>query len=271
MAAGEVFGGELALAHRLADAAEQIALPAFEAGRTATRAKGDGSPVTEADEAVEARMRALLADAAPGDAVLGEEGGGAAAALGPGQRRWVLDPIDGTRAFARANPTWGNLIALEDAGGVAVAVVNAPALRLRFWAVRGGGAWRAQGPGVAMRAGTALAVSARERLAGGAMSAGSLARLDDAGLRRVRALSRATGHHAGIADWWGFCLVAQGSLEAMAEPDLAWWDLAAPSLLVTEAGGRVTTWSGAAPTAAAPASVVATNGLVHAEALALLA
>src|SRR5918994_164806 len=128
---------DLALALELADAADALTLPAFDRGERA-RVKADGTPVTAADRAVERVLRERLAAVRPEDGILGEELGEA----GRGARRWVLDPLDGTEWFARGIPVWGTLIALEDGDGPLVAVVSAPALRRRWWAARGGGAFR---------------------------------------------------------------------------------------------------------------------------------
>src|SRR5262245_39761427 len=126
---------DLALALRMADVADAISLPRFRSG-LAIETKPDLTPVTEADREVEAELRRILDDERPDDAVLGEEGG----AAGVGSRRWILDPIDGTRNYARGIPVWATLIALELDGIVTVGVVSAPALRSRWWAKRGGGA-----------------------------------------------------------------------------------------------------------------------------------
>ena len=128
---------DLALALALADEADALTLPAFDRGATASE-KADGTPVTETDGAVERMLRDRLAAERPEDGVLGEELG----STGSGARRWVLDPLDGTEWFARGIPLWGTLIALEDADGPFVAVVSAPALRRRWWAERGHGAYR---------------------------------------------------------------------------------------------------------------------------------
>jgi histidinol-phosphatase len=129
-------GADLELARRLADAADVVSLPRFRSG-LAIETKPDLTPVTEADRAVEVELRRILADERPGDAILGEEHG----ATGSGSRRWILDPIDGTRNYARGIPVWGTLIALEEDGVVQLGMVSAPALSHRWWAERGSGAF----------------------------------------------------------------------------------------------------------------------------------
>src|ERR671916_791537 len=127
---------DLELALRLADAAEGISLPGFRGG-LAVETEAGLTPVTEADRAVEADLRRLLADERPDDAILGEEEGVSGAA----ERRWLVDPIDGTRNYTRGIPVWATLIALEVAGVVQIGVVSAPALERRWWAERGAGAF----------------------------------------------------------------------------------------------------------------------------------
>jgi histidinol-phosphatase len=125
---------DLALALRLADAADAVTLPRFRAADLVVTTKPDRSPVTDADTAAEEVLRALIAVERPGDAVLAEEGGGA---VGAG-RGWVLDPIDGTKNFSRGMPAWATLIALTVDGTATVGVVSAPALRRRWWGAVGG-------------------------------------------------------------------------------------------------------------------------------------
>lgn len=116
---------DLTLAHRLADAADAIALRHFATGCTAWRAKSDGSPVSAADEQIELALRARIQRERPGDAVLGEEFGNS----GAGRRRWVIDAVDGTASFLAGEPEWSTLIALEDSGGIAAAArITRPAL-----------------------------------------------------------------------------------------------------------------------------------------------
>lgn len=126
---------ELALAHRLADLAAEIALRRL--GAPEAESKADGSPVTAADREIELALRDVLARERPGDAFLGEEFG----ARGRGERRWIVDAIDGTASYLAGRPEWSTLIALEAGGTVSLGLVSAPALGRRWWAARGGGAW----------------------------------------------------------------------------------------------------------------------------------
>ena len=128
---------DLSIALELAELAAGLALEFFDQPIEA-RLKADGTPVTEADLAVERLLVEELADRRPDDGVLSEEG-----ALRRGRRRWILDPIDGTSNFARADPNWGTHVALEDdRGRLLVGVITRPALGGRWWASRGGGAYR---------------------------------------------------------------------------------------------------------------------------------
>jgi histidinol-phosphatase len=129
---------DLELALQLADTADSISLPRFRSGLT-VETKADLTPVTEADRLVESELRRMLAEARPDDAVLGEEEG----VIGASTRRWIVDPIDGTRNYSRGIPVWATLIALEEDAVVRVGVVSAPSLRGRWWA---------DGPALARRA-----------------------------------------------------------------------------------------------------------------------
>src|SRR3970040_88135 len=133
---GRAIRHDLTLAFELADAADAISLAHFRTGLAVER-KPDLTPVTEADRAVESELRRLLSHARPSDAVLGEEHG----ASGGSARRWILDPIDGTRNYARGIPVWATLVALEESGVVHLGLVSAPALGQRWWAERGEGAY----------------------------------------------------------------------------------------------------------------------------------
>src|SRR5437588_8344920 len=128
---------DLALALELADDADAITMNRFRSSDLAVETKPDMTPVTEADTAVERMVRERLAAARPGDVVLGEEYGEPEA---DGARRWIIDPIDGTKSYVRGLPVWGTLLALEADGELVAGVVSAPAMRRRWWAARGLGA-----------------------------------------------------------------------------------------------------------------------------------
>jgi histidinol-phosphatase len=242
---------DLAVALALADVADALALPAFDRGAAAV-AKADGTPVTAADHEVERALRERLAADRPADAILGEELG----SVGKGQRRWVLDPLDGTEWFARGIPAWGTLIALEDASGPLVAVVSAPALRRRWWAARGQGAFRDGRPiAVSQVAAVEDAFIAHANLyLGFDVDAGPL----------LRAARLSGGYESFLA----LMLCAEGAVDAAFAPRGFLWDLLPSQLIVEEAGGLFTDFDGRRT--AAGRGAVAANPRLHADVLARL-
>jgi histidinol-phosphatase len=253
---------DLALAHELADAADTLTLRRFRALDLAVESKPDLTPVSDADRAVEQEVRRLLAGARPGDAVLGEEYG----AEGDGPRRWVVDPIDGTKNFVRGVPVWATLIALQADHQVTVGVVSAPALGRRWWAARDLGAHA----GASLREATRLHVSGITRLEDAALSYSSL----DGWASRDRlpgllALARRVWRTRAFGDFWSHVLVAEGAVDVSCEPEVSLWDLAALQVVVEEAGGRFTDLDGTARPDGG--SVVCTNASLHDEVLRTLA
>lgn len=256
---------DLTLALELADVADELTLARFRAEDLVVDTKPDLTPVSEADRAVEQALRDRLAEVRPGDAVLGEEyGGGADAAAA---RRWIVDPIDGTKSYVRGIPAWGTLLALEQDGEIVAGVASAPALGRRWWAARGQGAYARDGLGGEARR---LRVSAVRELGDAHLCFGGLEEWREAGrLDALLELGARCWRTRGYGDLWSYMLVAEGVLEIAADPALSLWDLAAPMIIVQEAGGRFTDFSGA-PTPDG-GSGLATNGLVHEAARAILA
>lgn len=247
---------DLALALRLADAADAITLARFRAQDLAVQTKPDLTPVSDADLAVEAALRSLLATERPDDAVLGEEGG----TTGSGPRQWVIDPVDGTKSFVRGVPVWATLIALLVDGRVEVGVVSAPALGSRWWAARGEGAWRDGEP---------ITVSQVAALADASLSYSSLTGWEAQGrLEGLLQLSRDCWRTRALGDFWSHVLVAEGAVDASFEPEVSLWDLAPLQVIVEEAGGRFTSLQGEARPDGG--SVVCSNGLLHDDVLARL-
>ncbi len=258
---------DLALAHELADAADALTLGRFRALDLRVQAKPDLTPVSDADTAVEQLVRDRLARERPNDAVLGEEYGD----TGDSPRRWVVDPVDGTKNFVRGVPVWATLIALQEPEGdqgsrrTTVGVVSAPALGRRWWAARGLGAHA--GPCAAQ--GLPIAVSAVEQLSDAHLSYSSLTGWQQQGrLPGLLALSGRCWRTRAFGDFWSHVLVAEGAVDASFEPEVSLWDLAALQVIVEEAGGRFTDLSGAAT--AGGGSVVCSNGLLHDEVLSAL-
>ena len=253
---------DLALAHELADAADAHTLSRFRAQDLRVEAKPDLTPVSDADTAVEAAVRRTLAGRRPGDAVLGEEEG----LVGDGPRRWVVDPVDGTKNFVRGVPVWATLVALQVEDSVEVGVVSAPALGRRWWAARGTGAWAGAGLAGAQR----LQVSRVGRLTDASLSYSSLGGWQEQGrLPGLLDLSERVWRTRAYGDFWSHVLVAEGAVDVSCEPEVSLWDLAALQPVVEEAGGRFSDLSGAATPAGG--SAVCTNGLLHDEVLAALA
>ena len=253
---------DLALAHELADAADAITLARFGALDLVVESKPDLTPVSDADLAVEQAIRSLLATRRPDDAVLGEEDG----ETGTGPRRWVVDPVDGTKNFVRGVPVWATLVALQEDGEVTVGVVSAPALGRRWWAARGLGA-HTSGPGAGARR---LQVSAVGALADASVSYSSLTGWEEQGrLPGLLQLSRDVWRTRAYGDFWSHVLVAEGAVDASFEPEVSLWDLAPLQVVVEEAGGRFTDLSGQARPDGG--SVVCSNGRLHDAVLAALA
>jgi len=260
--------GDLALARELADAADAITLSRFRAADLVVTAKPDTTPVTDADQAAEAEVRRLLARTRPGDAVLGEEEGESAGNSG---RRWIIDPIDGTKSYARGVGVWATLLALEVEGEVVLGVASAPALHRRWWASVGGGAWVDDGlfePGT--EAPRRLGVSGVADLADASLSYSSLSgwAARPPGLGAFLGLTEAVWRTRAYGDFWSHVQVAEGCVDLSCEPEVSRWDLAALQPIVEEAGGRFTSLAG--ERGPGGGSVLASNGLLHDAALALL-
>ena len=249
------------LALRLADAADGITVARFRANDLKVDRKPDRTPVTDADLAVEDRIRELLAAARPHDNIAGEERGGT---VGPG-RTWLIDPVDGTKNFLRGVPAWATLIALVVNGTPVVGVASAPALGRRWWASTGAGAWSSTDGATPTR----ISVSGVAELDNAYLSTtdlGSWTRHHDRAA--YLALVDACWESRAFGDFWQHCLVAEGSMDVAAEPIVNAWDVAALQVIVTEAGGRFTDLEGR-PTYDG-GSALSTNGRLHDEALTLL-
>jgi histidinol-phosphatase len=251
---------DLTLALRLADVADEITLARFRADDLVVETKPDLTPVSEADRAVEQAMRRQLALSAPDDAVFGEEYGGTEVnPAHPPARRWIVDPIDGTKSYVRGVPAWATLLALEQDDRITVGVVSAPALGRRWWAARGHGAWAQDGLGDEPRR---LRVSGVRELADAQLCFGGMEEWRRSGrLDALLELSSRCWRTRGYGDFWSYMLVAEGAVEIGLDPEVSLWDLAAPMVIVREAGGRFTDLSGAET--AGGGSGIATNGVLH--------
>lgn len=255
---------DLHLAFQLADEADAVTLDRFRALDLAVETKPDLTPVTDADRAAEHVLRGTLDRERPGDAVVGEEHG----TTGDAERRWVLDPIDGTKNFVRGVPVWATLIALLHGDDVVVGLVSAPALGMRWWATGGGGAWT----GHRLNAARSLRASHVATVGDASVSFSEWndPAWESTGTRDgFRALLERGWRSRAYGDFWSHMLVAEGAVDVAVEPELNPWDIAALVPIVEEAGGRITALDGGS--ALAGGNAVTTNGLLHDDVLALLA
>jgi histidinol-phosphatase len=248
---------DVTLALSLADIADAITLARYRADDLVVETKPDLTPVTEADTAVEQVVRDRLAAARPGDSVVGEEYG--AQSVLESDRRWIIDPIDGTKNYVRGLPVWATLLALQQDDESVIGVVSAPALRRRWWASRGNGAFVADGLAPGDRA---LAVSGVRDVSDAQLSfAGLEDWLEIGRLDPLLALVRSCWRTRSVGDFWAYMLVAEGAMDIALDPVVSLWDLAAPQVIVEEAGGRFTDLTGART--ADGGDAIATNGLLH--------
>lgn len=247
------------VAARLADAARAAILPWFRRQALAAESKAAAGfdPVTEADRAAERAMREILGDLRPADGILGEEFG---TEPGTSGLTWVLDPIDGTRGFISGTPTWGVLVALCDAAGPRLGVIDQPYIRERFT----GGLGRAEVTGPS---GTApLSTRSGSRLA----EATVFTTFPEIGTEEDRAafgrVSRAARLTRYGMDCYGYALVAAGQVDLVIEAGLFPYDVCAPIAVIEAAGGIVTDWEGG-PAHGGGRVLAAANERVHGEAL----
>lgn len=249
---------DLRLAHILADDADSITMDRYKSLDLHVATKPDLTPVSESDHRVEEVIRKTLSRARPRDAVVGEEVG----TTGWGARRWVIDPIDGTKNYIRGVPVWATLIGLMVEDQVVAGVVSAPALGRRWWASYGDGAWT----GRALMSASPCRVSDVSTLADASLSYASLHGWEKAGrYDAFLELMRSVWRTRAYGDFWSYMLVAEGAVDIAAEPELALYDMAALAVIVTEAGGEFTALDGRpGPTGA---NALATNGRLHREVL----
>lgn len=255
-------------AHALADAAREATLAHFRsAGLSAANKIGDTAlashfdPVTVADRLSEQRMRAILAERRPQDAILGEELGKTS---GDSGLTWVLDPIDGTRGYLTGTPTWGVLISIANASGPIYGLIDQPYIGERF---EGGlGIARMQGPRGQMDLQTRAARPLAESFLFTTFPEVGSAE-EGAAFRRVAAKARLVRY--GM-DCYAYALLAAGQIDLVIEAGLQAYDIQAPIAVIRAAGGVVTDWQGG-PAHEGGRVIAAANPQIHAEAMALLA
>ena len=277
------YADDLNLAHQLADIADKISTARFLATDLKIETKPDLTPVTDADQEIERELRKILEKQRATDGITGEEFGKSPIAT---NRRWIIDPIDGTKNYVRGVPVWATLIALMEGDEVVVGVVSAPALFRRWFSQKDGGAYLQVGGGSAqtisdtssqMQSVRKLNVSGISKLADASLSISTFAtpnvlgRNDGWGDKQkgLLALADQLWRVRGYGDFWSHLLVAEGAIDIAAEPSLALWDMAPLSLIVKEAGGRFSDFMGVdGPNGA---NAVTTNGLLHEEVLGIFA
>ena len=236
----------LTFAREVVTAAGELTQSYFRSADLEVIAKEDGSPVTAADQGAERLIRDAIAAQFPNDAILGEEYGATEAASG---RQWVIDPIDGTKAFAAGVPLYSNLLAVIDDGVPVLGVLNLPALGEMFSAVIGHGA---------TCNGDTIRVSDKQSLQGSYVMTSSVRYWPEPFLQRVldeEIILRTWG------DAYGYAMVATGRAEAMSDPRANLWDVAPIGVILSEAGGAFTDLQGNAQVTAG--NGIGTNGVLH--------
>ncbi len=255
---------ELALAAQLADAARPIALQHFRTGlRVDAKPAQDFDPVTEADRAIEARIRALLAEARPQDGVLGEE---QAETVGQSGRTWVVDPIDGTRAFIAGLPTWCVLIALYGPDGPLLSIIDQPFTGERYSGVLNEAAWLDH-------AGSRQPLRTRsgvERIEDAIVSTTDPGLFAGEEAECFSALSQGAKVRRYGLDAYAYAALAAGGVDLVIESGLKAWDVGALIPVVSGAGGVITNWRGG-PAHEGGQMLAAATPELHARALDLLA
>ena len=254
MAGTPDYTDDLRLAHLLADDADSLSTSRFKALDLHVMTKPDLTPVSDADKAVEESIRRTLSRARTRDAITGEESG----STGTSSRRWIVDPIDGTKNFVRGVPVWATLIALAVEDEVVMSVVSAPQLGRRWWAAKDQGAYT----GKSLMKATKCQVSDVRRLEDASLSYSSLHGWEERGrLEDFLSLMRRCWRTRAYSDFWSYMLLAEGAVDIAVEPELEVYDMAALDVIVREAGGTFTSlagdegpWGG---------NALATNGHLH--------
>jgi histidinol-phosphatase len=245
---------DIELLQVLASAADEISLARFRALDLVVEAKPDRTPVTDADKAVEGKLRELLKLYRPTDEVIGEE----MDKTGDSNRSWIIDPIDGTANYLRGVPIWGTLIALRVDGEITTSIISAPALGRRWWAGKGRGAFTKDIDGSVRK----ITVSKIAKLEDSTLSFNSLEQWRNQGLlEQLLELSTNVSRTRAYGDFLSYMFVAEGAIEIASEHDLKIHDIAALVPILTEAGGRITDLQ--RELTEDSSSVIATNSLLH--------
>ena len=251
---------DLDFALRLAELADELTMAHYLRDGLRIETKPDLTPVTEADQAVERAIRNALATTYPEDGIIGEEFD---AHDDSNKRVWVIDPIDATKNYVRGIPVWATLIGLLENGKPTLGVVSAPAMGRRWWASAGAGAFT-QDPSGEVRS---ISVSGVASLSDSSLSFSDAVGWD-AYPEALEDLQAHTWRARAYGDFLSHVFVAEGAVDVAIEPELNVWDMVAFAAIVQEAGGTVTGLNGEDFISAGNA--LTTNGLVHAQALALI-
>ncbi len=241
---------------RVAEEAAQRTLDWFQKSDLITDIKPDGTEVTDADRSAEELLRSEIGKEFPNDTIIGEE---AEDSVGNSSRRWIIDPIDGTASFVRGVPLYSSLLAMFDEHGPAIGIIHLPALKTSLIAGRGLGAYTGE---------QQATVSSVNSIEESCISSSSF----DQPWWPEKALMNITSCGAKIRTWgdgYGYFLVGTGRIEAMIDPSLYTYDVAAMLTIIPECGGTISTWSGETKLANSK-GWVATNGLIHQEVLSKL-
>ena len=244
--------------NQVADRSDELLMQRFRRAGLVVRDKADGTPVSEADEAVEHAVRACLQERYPAVGIWGEEQG----ETRPGALvRLIVDPLDGTQNYLRGIPFFATLLAVEQNGEIVAGLVSAPALFTRWSAGRGLGAFRGR---------NRMRVSAVDDLAKASLFYGDLTPAPASGqhwalLPLIQRVKRARG----FGDFYQHVLVAEGAGEIAIDPEIQPWDVAPFMVIVEEAGGTVSSLRG--ERSFGGGSFVSSNGRLHDQAMAILA
>ena len=252
---------DLNFAGAIIDRVDALTVERFGAADLRVETKPDLTPVSDADKQAEQIVRSMLGRSRSRDAILGEEEGG----TGIAARRWIIDPIDGTKNFVRGVPVWATLLALEEEGEIVLGIVSAPSLHRRWWAGKGLGAFTGRNWGSSRR----IHVSDVSRLEDASLSYSSLDGWAQCGqLRSFLRLAQTCWRTRAYGDFWSYMLMAEGAVDIAAEPELEIYDMAALVPIVQEAGGTFTSLSG--EPGPWGGNAVATNTALHSTVLDML-
>jgi myo-inositol-1(or 4)-monophosphatase len=248
----------------LVDISGKAVLPYFRKPITVTNKAGISSfdPVTAADRAAERAIRKAIRARFPEHGIVGEE---FAEVAGSGRYRWLIDPIDGTRAFIMGSPLWGTLLGLMDGPKPILGIMDQPFTGERFWSDRGGARWR--GPrGKARRIGTRACARLADAILTSTHPELFVADEEAARFDAVRSRVRMTRYGG---DCYGYCLLAAGFVDVVIEAGLKPYDIVPLVPIIEASGGLVTTWDGG-PATDGGRILAAGDRRVHQEALAIL-